>query len=507
MYLKAVILWLFACTLNLTATAQVTNQIATQSRTDPGFPVFEVSAQAPGRIEIGPRMGLLVDSSRALTAEQVRSRGQTWQTITRQSPNFGFTNDAHWFRFQIDNPGGQDLPRFVELPIPFIDDVQLYHYAGGELKTSYALGDEKPFAQRAVRHQNFVMPLSLAPGANQIYLRLASTGSVEAPLRIWDPAKFHEAGNTENLVQGAVVGILLIMIVYNLFVFFSTRDINYIFYICFVASYLLFYFTMTGYTFAYVWPRAIRWNSFAISTFISSSTLFACLFANSFLKLKPFSKPAWRLVNALAICSALLLVLTFVLPYNVTVRMGATLGMLTAVTALAVGYWRWWRGARFARFYCLAWTAVLIGTGILGASKFGLIPLNAWTNNAPQIGIILLVVLLSFTLADRIKRRSLSADQCPSRGAGPRAQGARIAGSPDQGQRRSQPATGTACEGTHHRPQQHAGSASGCQRTFATVVHHRRTDPTQQPCLLRQRPGRRAPARQQAKESAYAHHV
>ena len=380
-------------------------QVAAQGREDPSFPVFEVSAQTPGRMAVGVRMGVLVDNSRALTRQQIMSSGQTWQTwqtITRQSPNFGFTEDAYWFRFQIDNLGGQGIERFVELPKPYIDDVQLYHYAGGQLKTSYALGDEKPFAQRPVRHPNFIMPLNLAPGANLIYIRLASTGTIEAPFRIWDPVKFHEASNDESLMQGAVVGILLIMIVYNLFVFLSTRDIDYLYYICFVGSFLLFYFTLTGYTFAHVWPRAVRWNSFAISTFISSAALFACLFANSFLKLRTFSLPAYYLVRVLTAASALMLVLTFVLPYNVTVRLGAALSMLASVTALAVGYWRWWRGARFARFYCLAWTAVLIGISILSASKFGLIPTNAWSNNAPQVGIVLLVVLLSFTLADRI---------------------------------------------------------------------------------------------------------
>jgi diguanylate cyclase (GGDEF)-like protein len=78
------------------------------------------------------------------------------------------------------------------------------------------------------------------------------------------------------------------------------------------------------------------------------------------------------------------------------------------LTALFLGYWRWWAGARFARFYCLAWTAILVGIAVLNASKFGWVPINIWTENASQIGIVMLVILLSFTLADRINNdRSL----------------------------------------------------------------------------------------------------
>ncbi len=376
--------------------------LAAQSATDATLPVLAVWERGAGRIELGPRMGVLVDPGGSLTLEQVRNADSSWQVINRQSPNFGFTRDAYWFRFQLHNLDPQRLSRLIELPIPFLDHVSLYHFAGDTLQTRYTLGDEQPFAQRPVRHRNFVMPVDLSPGMNTVYLRLASSGTVEGPLRIWDPASFHAAANDESLLQGGVVGILLIMVVYNLFVYFSTRDINYLYYIGFVASYMLFHLTLTGYTFAYVWPNALRWNSFAISTFIGASGFFACLFMSQFLKLRHFFKPAFYLVRALTLVSAAIFCFSFVLPYSWTIRVGASITIPIAITALTMGYWRWWKGARFARFYCLAWTAIFIGLAVLNASKLGWIPINLWTENASQIGIVLLVVLLSFTLADRI---------------------------------------------------------------------------------------------------------
>lgn len=369
---------------------------------NPSFPAFELDADGPSRLDIGTSMGVLVDSSRSLVLEQARAPSAAWEPITRKSPNFGFTHDSYWFRFQLHNRGPKPLTRFIELPIPFLDDVRLYHFAGSALQTQYSLGDEQPFAQRAVRHRNFVMPVQLAPGANTLYMRLSSAGTIEAPLRVWDPVHFHAASNDENLAQGAVIGILLIMVVYNLFVFVSTRDINYLYYVGFVASYMMFHLTLTGYTFAYVWPQAVHWNSFAISTFAASAALFTCLFTNSFLKLRGFSRPAHYAVRSMMVCCVALVALSFVLPYSWTIRVAAAITLPITLTALFLGYWRWWQGARFARFYCLAWTAILIGIAVLNASKFGWLPINTWTANASQIGIVMLVVLLSFTLADRI---------------------------------------------------------------------------------------------------------
>ena len=397
LYLKALTFWLLALTMGVLAKAQT---YPVNSNFD--VPRLTISAHSPGLIEVGSQMGVLTDSSKTLTFDQVTDPAKIWQPIKRASPNFGFTSDAHWFRFQIDNLTGHDLTRLIELPVPFINEVHFYHVVGEQLQTTYRLGNEKPFAERIVKHPNFIMPVKLVPGPNQIYIRLASTGTIEAPFLIWDPEKFHEANRDGNLVQGVLIGILSVMVVYNLFVFVAIRDVNYLFYILFVASYLLFHLSLTGFTFAYVWPNSVRWNSIAISTFTASTGLFACLFTNSFLKLKQFSRPAWAWVSFLAAGCGVLTALTFVLPYSLTVRLGAALAMPVALTALVLGYWRWWRGAGFARFYCLAWTSVLVGVSILNANKLGFIESNSWTNNAPLVGIILLVVLLSFTLVDRM---------------------------------------------------------------------------------------------------------
>jgi diguanylate cyclase (GGDEF)-like protein len=404
MQLNLVQRWLLSILLTLWIAAPASAQTAG----DATFPTLTISHTSPTRIEVGTRMGVMVDRSTTLTLEQARHSDLTWKTITRRSPNFGFTEDAYWFRFQINNPDAQPIPRYIELPIPFMDDVRLYQFAANTLQSSQSLGDELPFAQRSVRHRNFVMPVTLAPGVNQFYMRLASAGTIEGPLRIWDPLTFYAASNDENLLQGSVIGVMLIMIVYNLFVYFSTRDLNYLYLIGFIASYMMFHLTLTGYAYAYLWPKAVRWNSFAISTFLASAAVFTCLFTSHFLKLRQFSQAAFHLVRAMTIFCTALLVLTFVLPYSLTIRVGASIVVPLAAIALSLGYWRWWRGATFARYYCLAWTAILVGVSVLSASKLGWIPLNVWTENASQMGIVLQILFLSFTLADRINHdRSL----------------------------------------------------------------------------------------------------
>nr|WP_315494809.1 diguanylate cyclase [uncultured Rhodoferax sp.] len=366
------------------------------------FPLIALTDTTPTRIELGAHLAYLEDPDRKLSQEQASGPLQTWVGMDRTSPNFGFTDKAYWFRFALDNRTDKTQQRLLELPRAFIDDVRLFHLHDSQLITKYALGDEQPFVQRVVQHQNLVMPLTLAPGVHQIYLRMASSGTIEAPLRLWEPAAFQAAAAKEHLLAGAVLGMLVVMIVYNLFIYLSTRDINYLYYIAFVASYLLFWSTLWGYTFAYVWPNEIRWNSIAVPVFIASACVAASLFADSFLKLRRFSRPLHWGVLGLAWASALLLAGSFVLPYQLIIRVNSAMILVVSVVALVCGYWRWWAGARFARFYCLSWTSVFVGVSVLTIGKFGLLPSNFWIDNASQIGVMLLVLLLSFTLADRI---------------------------------------------------------------------------------------------------------
>ena len=369
---------------------------------DPTFPEFSVAQASPGRVDTGPRMGVLVDASKNLTIEEVMSPNALWQTIDRRSPNFGFTPHAYWFRFSIVNRGSGHVTRYIEMPISFMDHVRLYHHAQGLIRTQYDTGDELPFSARPLVHQNFVLPVVLVPGVNHIHVRVVNEGTVEAPLRIWEPANFQVNNQLEKLAQGMVIGILLVMVIYNLFVFFGTKDLSYLYYIAFALSYLLFQYSLTGYTYAYLWPDAIWWNSVAIPLFICTTEMTVALFTNHFLRVREYSGWVHNALLSLIWGTAAMAVLSMVLPYHIAIRIGAGLAIPTAAFCLAIGYWRWWKGDSFARLFCVAWSSALLGVMVLTAGKFGIVPANFWTENAGQIGILGLVVLLSFTLIDRI---------------------------------------------------------------------------------------------------------
>jgi hypothetical protein len=82
----------------------------------------------------------------------------------------------------------------LDLAYPPLDHVDLYLPDGrGGYQQAIASGDAWPFSQRQIKQSDFLFVLALQPGQTQrLYLRVASAGSVQAPLTLWAPTAYLE---------------------------------------------------------------------------------------------------------------------------------------------------------------------------------------------------------------------------------------------------------------------------------------------------------------------------
>ncbi|PKL96490.1 MAG: hybrid sensor histidine kinase/response regulator, partial [Gammaproteobacteria bacterium HGW-Gammaproteobacteria-9] len=88
--------------------------------------------------------------------------------------------------------------------------------------------------------------------------------------------------------------------------------------------------------------------------------------------------------------------------YGLSLRLATALALLFTLAVFAAGILAWLRGMRVARYFIIAWSALLIGGQINTLMVLGHLPHNFLTMYASQLGAALEVVLLSMALADRI---------------------------------------------------------------------------------------------------------
>jgi diguanylate cyclase len=94
------------------------------------------------------------------------------------------------------------------------------------------------------------------------------------------------------------------------------------------------------------------------------------------------------------------------------VQLVIVIALITIFGGTIIGIIRWIDGDIPARYFMLAWSAMMVGGVILAANKFNLIPRNLFTENAVVYGMGLQAILLSIALAERLnqeKQNSLTA--------------------------------------------------------------------------------------------------
>ncbi|VVQ36300.1 hybrid sensor histidine kinase/response regulator [Pseudomonas fluorescens] len=360
-------------------------------------------------LPLGRSLQVFEDPSGQASIADVRAQAAAgnFKPHDKATLNAGYSRSAFWLKIDLhyrpSNPAAQRT-WLLELAYPPLDHLDLYMPdATGDYRLVRQTGDALPFASREIRQNNYLFDLSFKPDQQQtVYLRLASEGSIQAPVTLWSSTAYLEDQPVRLYVLGIIYGVLLGMVVYNLFIYLSVRDTSYLYYIFYIASFGLYQLSVNGAAVEYFWPDNPWWANAATPFFIGCAGLFGSQFARSFLQTKTHSRWLDRLLIGLIAFGALVIGLSLMTSYALALRLATTLALTFTVVIFAAGILAWWRGLRVARYFIIAWSAFLLGGIVNTLMVLGLLPNVFLTMYASQIGSAIEVALLSLALADRI---------------------------------------------------------------------------------------------------------
>ncbi|MGQ7959341.1 7TM diverse intracellular signaling domain-containing protein [Pseudomonas sp. SP16.1] len=375
----------------------------------PGLASALVFDEHSRSLPLGQAMHVFEDVRGDASIDDVASPAlqRSFQPHDKPVLNAGYSRSVFWLRLDLEyrpQQAGGARSWLLELAYPPLDHLELYLPDGeGGFSLAQRTGDALPFDSRQIRQNNYLFELNLEPGQPQrLYLRLESQGSIQAPLTLWAPNAYLEDQPTRIYVLGIIYGVLLVMLVYNLFIFLSVRDTSYLYYILYIASFGLYQVSVNGAGIQYFWPDNPWWANAATPFLIGSAALFGCQFARSFLHTGEHSPWVDRLLLVLMACGAVVMILALTVSYATALRLATYLALLFTVAIFSAGVLAWLRGMRVARYFIIAWSAFLLGGAINTLMVLGYLPNVFLTMYASQIGSALEVGLLSLALADRI---------------------------------------------------------------------------------------------------------
>ncbi len=353
-----------------------------------GEPSVAPMPGAQGSSNLGQYVEVLEDPEGKLRIEEVRQEAG-FKPSAAATPDFGYTRSAWWLRFRIyggSHPGGDML---LEAGFPGIDRIELHAPPGGG-PTVQRAGDSWAWGDRHVKHRNHVFRLTVpkSPGAHEYYLRAESQGALAVPLTLWLPAAFERHNYHAQLLLGVFYGLLAAMLLHNLMVYLWNRDLSYLHYVIFTASFTMYLLSCDGLAFEFLWPDSVWWANHGLATALALTLAFGSLFSSEFLHMRRIAPLTNRLLRGIA-AAGLVLSLSaasgWVLDHGDILRAILVLALAAAAIGGSVAVRQSVAGFRSARFFLLAWGALLVFISL------------------PHLGVVLNVLLLSFALAYRVK--------------------------------------------------------------------------------------------------------
>ncbi|TVP91251.1 MAG: hypothetical protein EA348_04525, partial [Pseudomonadaceae bacterium] len=319
-----------------------------------------------------------------------------------QSTNFGITRDEIWL--QLDFTTADISPRWLlEVAHPSLDVLDVY-LAGPDGRFRHQrTGDLIAFNQRPVAHRNLMVEWQLAPETDyQLFVRARSQGTLSIPLTLWQPDAIWAHDQGSYVLLSLYYGLLLGLMLYNLFLFFALRDPLYLAYVAFVGLLGLGQAGLAGFTGQFIWPDNALLTHLSPTAGVSAAGIFGCVFVQRFLGLTPRSLCLHWLMPGLGVIFVLIFLCSLFWSYYLAALAVNLAALIFALSALLLGTVSFYQGRPGARFFVLAWVSLLIGMIILALHNLGVLPSNLLTTNAMLLGSGLEMVLLSLALGDRI---------------------------------------------------------------------------------------------------------
>lgn len=350
--------------------------------------------------EIG--VAWLEDASGKLPVEAVAAaeRGADFAPAPGGTLNFGLSDSAYWLRFTV--PAGAP-DRLIEVATPYLDFLDFYRARPGGGFERVATGDHRAFGSREIEYRH---PVFRVPGGARAetvhYLRIGNAGAIQVPLRFWSADEFRLAATQEHYLFGLFYGVLLVMVLYNLFLFLAVRDRAYLWYVAYVALFGLFIFARNGFAFQWLWPASPWLGNFAHYLLIAGAIAAAVQFTRCFLDT---GRRTPRIDGALRLAAAFGLVVAAVTLAEWQ-RAAVLLVQFHSLTAVGLGIAAailvWRSGYAPARFYLLAFATLMASSLFSVARNLGAFPANFVSTYGVQLGSAVEIVLLALGLADRI---------------------------------------------------------------------------------------------------------
>lgn len=313
----------------------------------------------------------------------------------------------NWLRINIKNTLDYQQVYFLQLSNNELPSAQAYiEQADGYTPLYGKLGLEHQFNRRPILYRHVTYPLIIDANSEiNLVFQLKHLFPLKIYPAIYLESEFQQHTTKETLFFGMLYGILSMIIIYSLFIYFTLRERGYLLFLLFGIFTGIFLSMQEGHFYQFIEPNKV----WAKEGFYGLITALMCLsftlFTLTFLDLQRRSKLAVRIMMTVGIVISLFLLLLglnqqpIILSHFTFILIAVIYA--TAITIASI-IWKVQRSSS-AGFFALAISLCNIGFLLDLLVQLGILPWSIFDYGFASLGSTAMTVVFAFALAYKMR--------------------------------------------------------------------------------------------------------
>jgi len=241
-----------------------------------------------GFYDLLPHTEIYIDKSKKLTIKDIEKKNQEFKENDKKLLGFGYSPDFNvWVKFTLQNNTNKEVHKIIEYDNALTTNITFYNINSNIVKQE---GLFHISTNRKTLTPNF--KIELKPYESKTYYIKASSyvTTLIIKLNIWSIDKFYEKEIQHQLILALFFGAMSILAIYNLFIYFFTKDVSYLYYVLYIFGTIFHHSIYTGIANIYILSQNFSIYIIEYASVLIAFPIFALgLFTKSFLQIQNYS--------------------------------------------------------------------------------------------------------------------------------------------------------------------------------------------------------------------------
>ena len=350
---------------------------------------------------------IYIDKTKTLKLKDLINTKNSFKDNYEKSLSYGYAPGFNvWIKFTLHNTSNKTLHKILEYANPLTTDINFY------IPEDKYVQEEGLFHIKQDRKTiNPIFKLTLqAQESKTYYLQVRSQiTTLIVKLKLYKLETFYEKEIQHQFFLALFFASLLILGVYNLFIYIFTKDISYLYYVLYLFGMIFHHFIYIGLANIYFLSQASIIFLLQIASFIVAlPVFFLALFTQSFIRLQQYKKLN-KFLNLYLIILPFILVLVMFFDIFSSYRNIAIILLLLYLVLVTL--YATFKKNRQAYFLLFGWVMILTAVTLMYLSSIGFLDIHTNQSYFVEIALVLEAVIFSIALAHRIKQLQIAKDK------------------------------------------------------------------------------------------------